>query len=359
MDEERYTLASKTFDDIIVDGFRLFSKTYKTLIIPLAIFSIFSILSTTLLLTDLRLLSAQSFSKAILILDKFSDFSYMPTDSEMDIVMQALIGLIINLTFEMVISSIFTIIAICSVSNYVYKKYLNKDPKFKEEFKAAFNSKLLLVILLLGIGVPLGIFLILIPSVIIIGYYIFYVFTFNSKENDNTLRLTRSISKGAFMRIIGIFLICSLFAYFISFLYESILGLVLNVPSSVYNSWVNPNTRNFGMLFIYELVYAIPEIILAPVFICLITPLFASHKARFELGYQYQQQKYPRWRVQYERDTPRSPIIYEQEIDKEFESKIETTEEKKGGYYCPFCGYYVSSPKKYCTSCGESLDFKI
>ena len=48
-------LANKRFGDVLRDGFKLFTQTYKTLILPLALFQVLLIALDILLLTDLRI----------------------------------------------------------------------------------------------------------------------------------------------------------------------------------------------------------------------------------------------------------------------------------------------------------------
>ena len=31
----------------------------------------------------------------------------------------------------------------------------------------------------------------------------------------------------------------------------------------------------------------------------------------------------------------------------------------KKGFYCPFCGFYMSTKLKFCGNCGEPLDFEL
>jgi hypothetical protein len=354
MDKEKFYQARKPFNEILSDGVRLFQENYKTLIIPLAIFSIISIIVNILLLTDLEWIFGSVYSQASPILNQItSDYTYMPTNAELELIMNVLLFMIIELVIQMLIGTIFTIIAVCSVASYLYKVYLRQDVKFSDEFKKAFNSKMLLAILLLGIFIPLGTFLLFIPSLFILGFYFFFVFTYNDEGSKNPLSEARSISKGAFWRIIGILLICSLIQMSVNYVYSYIIDYAWGVNNAMYSSWVNPDTRNYSMLILYGLVNNIPDILLAPLFVCFVTPLFASHKARFELGHLYEPSYYARWRDQEQR----APL---QSLRHPLEDVEPVPSTQKGkGFYCPFCGYYIKTPKKFCTSCGETLDFKF
>jgi len=119
------------------------------------------------------------------------------------------------------------------------------------------------------------------------------------------------------------------------------------------------------MIFLYDLVYEIPSIIFAPLFICLLTSLFASSKAKKEIGYPYKRAYYPA-REPYRQPYP-PPIEspYRQPYPPPIESPYRTAEPykpapapEKTGMYCPYCGYYIATPRKFCQNCGESLEFK-
>ncbi len=354
METNQSKLARKPFGEIVSDGFKLLQNNYGTLLIPLALFNILSLFFNIFILSDLEWTFSNYFAQAYPILDQFmSNMSYMPTNEEIELILQIFMIMILNLALQMLIGAVFTVLAVCSVASYVYKTYMNEDVKFFDEFKRAFNSKILLVILILGIIMPLGIFLVFIPSIFIIGLYFFYVFTYNDEKSKNPISESRAISKGAFWRIIGILIICFLIQTAVNTIYDFILGYVWNVNDYIYSSWVNPDTRNYAILIFYGIVNNIPEILLAPVFICLITPLFATHKARFEIGYAYKPSSYAPWRYQ-EQGVPITSVKHPL---KDLEPVPRA--EKGKGFYCPFCGHFIKSPKKFCINCGETLDFKF
>jgi hypothetical protein len=128
--------------------------------------------------------------------------------------------------------------------------------------------------------------------------------------------------------------------------------MILNTDSSVFitnfNSWFDPATRNYGMIILYQMLMGFIDIIFAPLFICLLTALFSSLKAKRDLS----QEDYFVARS-YEQ-------LYPQQKEISHESKIHEQVPKiafKEKFYCPFCGYFVSSPKKFCPRCGESFEF--
>ncbi|MFX1588741.1 MAG: hypothetical protein ACFFC1_11340, partial [Promethearchaeota archaeon] len=98
-------------------------------------------------------------------------------------------------------------------------------------------------------------------------------------------------------------------------------------------SWYNPATRNYGMILLSELVYNLMNILFAPLFICLLTPLFGKLKAKKDLGTMY-----------YIKPEVSVPIT---------ESGLAS----ESGIYCPFCGKFMMKKLKYCPHCGEALNF--
>jgi hypothetical protein len=83
----------------------------------------------------------------------------------------------------------------CLVSNYLYNKFIGNETKFFSEFKKAINGKLISAILLLGVGISVGSLFLFIPSIIIIGLFSFYVFTYNSDDSNQPLKDAREIAR--------------------------------------------------------------------------------------------------------------------------------------------------------------------
>ncbi|MFX1259632.1 MAG: hypothetical protein ACFFAN_17395, partial [Promethearchaeota archaeon] len=175
-------LADKSFGNILSDGFNLFAKTYWKLILPLALFQIISIVLRAFLLSDLYWLS-------------FKDDSLL-----------SLTIFLCYFTLDTLIGVIFNMIAMSSVSSYVYKRYTQNDkPDFVKEFKKSFNKRLILVILILGIimGLALSPFVLFFPGIIIFGFYIFLIYTYNMDDTkENPISAAQKIAKGSFWNII-------------------------------------------------------------------------------------------------------------------------------------------------------------
>ena len=340
MSDEKNRIVNRTFDELISDGFRLFAENYKKLVLPFAFFYIISIIIGVFILTDLRWCTDILTAKANVAANKYYNNPNFMTQEDYDIIMLSFfMNLLINL-LEWIIGAIFTIISMCSVSNFVYKKYFKEDTNFFDEFKKAFNFNLLKVILLLGLGIPLGFILLVFPGIILFLYFIFLIFTYNIENIDNPISEARSISKGSYLRIIGVFFIAILLTEACNLIYLLIISYVWPVNASDINAWYNPATRNFGFIILYEMVNNVILILFAPLFISLLTPVFASSKARKDLGI----------------------ITKERRINIPMRTYYPPSSQYRAplndGMFCPFCGVKIISPKKFCPRCGKSIIFE-
>ncbi|MFX0080920.1 MAG: zinc ribbon domain-containing protein [Candidatus Hodarchaeota archaeon] len=349
-------LANRRFSDIILDGFKLFFRNYGTLILPLASFQVLLIVLDIFILTDLKWY-IDSFGLNISdIMDKFAD-NVSLTESEWNLITSFLLLNIALLFLENLIGAIIITIAMCSVSNYILKRHLHIETRFIEAFKSSFKKKMFLVILIIGICIPLGSLLLFIPAIIIFGFYIFLVFTYNMEDIENPIKEARNVSRGNFWKVISIFIINFIFIFICSFIFNSIIDVFLDPDtlSSNYDLWQAPSTRNYGMIIIYQILVNLVDILLAPLFICFLTSLFTSLKAKKDLGFSYQKQYLP-VRERYER-TVSQPIGLNQSQDQSVDEISPTKLQLEGEFYCPFCGYKINTPKKFCPNCGESFSF--
>ncbi|MFX1427942.1 MAG: hypothetical protein ACFFBE_15920, partial [Promethearchaeota archaeon] len=145
--------ASKSFWDIIGEGFRLFSKNYGKLFIPLAVFQIILIVLGIFVLTDLRWYVDSLSVDISEIMEKFID-NVTLTESEWNSLTTFLVLNMTILFIENLLGAIIITIAMCSVSNYLFNRYMQNETNFRDSFKSAFNKKIFLVILLIGVCLP-------------------------------------------------------------------------------------------------------------------------------------------------------------------------------------------------------------
>ncbi len=333
-ENSKQLLASKSYGKILSDGFKLFSRTYVKIILPIMLLQIISILVQVFLLTDLIWIAFTTEDLLILL------------------------GI---LTLQSIITIFFNVICWSLVSSYVYKTYVygKESVNLAEEIKKAFNPKLILVILILGLFMPIGLsmFFLFIPGIIIFGFYIFFIFTYNLDDTkENPIKKAKSIAKGSFRKIIFVYLIFWIIRLIFDGIYSIILSFIWDPSVATIDSWYNPATRNYGMIFLYVLIYSIVSLLFAPLFICLLTPLFASRKARHDLGPQYQHKKrYPKQEPYYQPAPSREPYPAQTPQATPWKSRVQQAQ-LDSGLFCPFCGEKIDVPKRFCPSCGESLE---
>lgn len=338
--------ANKSFGEIIRDGFRLFSKNYVNLIIPLAFFQIILIILDIFALTDLRWYADSLSVDVAEIMEKLLD-NITLTESEFNsfikfFMLTLAIGFIQNL-----IGAIIITIAMCSVSNYLYNRYMQNETNIGDSFKSAFNKKIFLVIFLIGICLPISFYMLFIPAIIIFGFFIFLVFTYNINDVEKPISEARRIAKGNFWKILITFILNFIIIFIIKSIYLSIFDLFLNPSSDLYKSWLSPDTRNYVMIILYQILRNLIDILLAPLFICLLTSLFASSKAKKDLGYESQGRYQSEGTIFIPSPRTSSMGVPEKQSDNQNVEK----------FYCPFCGYEINIPKKFCPNCGQSFTF--
>ena len=327
----RKSYSSKRFSEIISEGFYLFGKSWVNLIIPLGLIFIVSLIIKNLLVADLYWQGILLTPAVDIILLK--DPMALNSD-DLNLMTEYLTLLLTMEFFNNLILLIFKIFAMCLVSNYLFAKFSGSPSNFSAELKNALNGRLLLVILLLGVGIALGAIFLYIPSIIIFGYYIFYIFTYHSEEGIQPLKEARKVARGAFWKIIGIFVLISVCDFIFHLFMDPFLVQISD------SSWYNPSTRNFSLIILYDLLSNIPEFLLAPLFICLLTSLYVYLKNKGEQQIQHQ-----------------SP--YYQTSQSIEASSTEASKNLKSGMYCPFCGKYMKVKIEFCPHCGEKLNFDI
>ena len=340
--------ADLRFSKLLSDGFRLFAKNWFKLILPFALLLVISIVISNLLVINLNW---QYYQMTPIVDAIYQKDPLSITDADLNILVEYLVlTYVINL-ISSISGAIFTTLAMSIVAVQLYNSYTNYVGNFKEGFKSIFNSKFLIILLIFGIFVPLGTLLIFIPSTILLGYYIFVFFTYRENQIDKPLSEARNLSRGNFWRIIGAFIITSIIISTINLVYQFIIGFFWNIDSATVVSWYNPNTRNYFLIIMDDIIYyQLIGLIFSPLFICILTPIYTSLKAKKEFGYMYQKGGY----AMQQRYAQTTRISNEQIED----MSIEGSQESDQGFFCPFCGFHMKTKLKFCGNCGESLDFE-
>ncbi len=358
--EKRQALAYKSFADVVVDGFKLFFRNYVYILIPFAIFYTAIIVVETFLLPDLIWQSSVLTQKANKVVDRFNSNPESVSQSELNSVSQSLALSLLIMFIMVIIETVFTVLALISTSNFLYEKYTLGTSSFSKNFKSAFkrDSKLIYVLLIVGVASGAGFILFIIPGLIIIGFYIFLVFVYNSKDVPKPITEARLIAKGSFWKILSVFFISFAITYTIEGTISLILDLVLPINTAPF---YNPDTRNYGMIIVYGLLHSIAAILLGPLFICLLTPLFASLKAQKELGIIEKPVRYAPAQPYYQPYPAPPPPQYYTQASPVYPQPMPPTQyppqykPQSSGFFCPFCGYRITNPKKFCLNCGERL----
>ena len=204
--------ANNRFSDIINNGFKLFFQNYKTLILPLAFFQVFLIILDVLLLTHLNWYIDSLSISVTEIMEKLIENTTL-TESEWNTFSTFLLLTVANLFFENLIGAIVITIAMCSVSNYLFNRYMQNETSFLESFKSAFNKKIFIVMLIIGVCIPVSSILLFVPAIIIFGFFIFLVFTYNMDEVEKPISEARRIAKGSFWKILLLFVFNFIFIF--------------------------------------------------------------------------------------------------------------------------------------------------
>lgn len=276
----------KKYSTLIVDGFRLYRKNFKNLVLTWLVFKAIYNLLYVLILTDLRY--------------HFAIFN-IPTLFYRIIKYSITWGL-----------GLIGVIQVCSTSSFLFKYYTLVDIKFMDDFRRGINSRLkypifISIIFFIIFGVILDLNHIIIAllesglsgfdfvitiqiiswsiffiSLIISSIFIFVRYTYNIKDIERPIYKARSLTKGIFWKIVLILLIDAAIVLVISFLWSLFNQfLVLTVFQDIYiEAYLPPS--NYVFIFLYRMFYNLPTIILGSLGVCLITPLFAHQYLKRE-----------------------------------------------------------------------------
>jgi len=284
MEEIHYDIVNKKYSQLISDGFRLFGKNYKILVLIWLIFTVIYDILFVLLLTDIRYLYyINSINRTVYLI-----IYYVNTGA----------------------LNIIEVILISVVSNFLFKGYTDFNIDINIEFKKAINNRLKYPIfigliffivfrvifsliqdfaidyvfsmrgriswityLFLYLSLPF-----MIISIILTSFYIFVRYTYNIKDIESPIHEARSLTKGFLWKIVGVLLIDLVIFWIVSIFYMFLFPyIMINFFRNLYWSMLGAymETRNYGLIFLYNLIYDVPIILIGPLNACLITPLFA------------------------------------------------------------------------------------
>lgn len=278
MDEIVNEIIEKKYSQLISDGFKLYAHNLLKLVLIWFLFTSLSILIDVFIIS---FLTRRYFSNIAIY------FSV------------SLIG--------SVIFSIISVITMCSVSNYLFEDYLQKDPNFNESFKNAFNERIkypmilfiivdligsfisLLVfdIMLIHMAIRFTLFLYILINIlftviaiiitIIATYYFFSIFTYNLSEIEKPLYEAKFLTKGSFWKVL------------IALLIPIPILLVARIPFLLIFGFSLPLERRRAIgyqssILAYRFFTSIPTLILGSLGVCLLTPVFTKQFLKNELS---------------------------------------------------------------------------
>ena len=119
-------------------------------------------------------------------------------------------------------------------------------------------------------------------SIILGTFYIFVRYTYNINDIERPIYEARLLTKGFFWKIVGVLIINMIIG--IIFFYPFVLiyqYLIMTVFQDFYVEAHMPPS-NYILKFLFNVIYDLPTIILGPLQICLITPLFTHQYLKRE-----------------------------------------------------------------------------
>lgn len=387
VNQSNQVLANRSLGEIISSGFQLFGQTYLKIIGPFVLFSLLSIVLNIILLAPLHAmtydyyLTQQTFLDWYFNLDILTRYETELTSGQIAVYLSYSMHLSIIGFLKGIIGGICTTLALCSVSGYLLTYYTKGDADLGMEMKISLSNPKVLKVVLFGAGLStlygvsgldMMALMLIIPVIIIFCYFIFIIFTYNDKESENSFKEARLIASGTSLRIIGIFVIAQIISGLIQTVMVFVYPMFWTASQLDYLSWFSSSNFNIGLAFLNDVIIDSIAILFAPLFICLLTPLFVSSKARKEIGYRHQREQYVAWGSQSQGQQPArggtryggsTKLQSPKRTQRPWEEKVAATKtapidqkQRRGGIYCPFCGILITSPKRYCPSCGEEVN---
>ncbi|MBN1802620.1 MAG: hypothetical protein JW891_13995 [Candidatus Lokiarchaeota archaeon] len=342
-------LAEKPFNEILMDGLYLFGKKFGRLILYFLALLILSNFLIQVLTVELEWLIYNQGIRVEAIYDLMDADPEAVTEEDLLFITQYLLSMILVIFAQSLIGAFFTTLSMSLVASHLYKSYTKKE----NNSQSLINIKIFLPLFVIGLLVPTGFYILLIiPGIILFLFYIFSIFTYNMEGVEKPLKEARKIAKYSYSKILLVFLIAAGISSIVQFIYQSVLDSIWIVTDETYVSWISPDSRNYLMLFLNSLLRDLTGILLAPLFVSMLTPLFASFKMKKDLGYE----RVPaRWTTRSNNTQEREyePGIISESID--IPEVNRNRWQQRIGRFCPFCGNRRDMSLDYCPNCGESL----
>ena len=350
------TISEKKFDlslgTIFIDSFKLLKKT----ILPTLIF----IFILTLIITGLNLLiltnakwtiieMGNEYSNILEILK--NDPEYVLSD-EMNTVYRnyPTLFLITNIAEGSLLFFILISLLMISIGKIYSLYYEDEDApstwitSITKPFNSGKRALTSLFLIIFGsIIISTGFSIFIIPGILIIFYGIFSIHSLiiDEKEGMDTIRGGLFYVKGFFSKLILILTVSIFIPMLIQYLFQVQVMDLIGLTENNYASWINPTTRNFGMLYIYNFMILFMQSILFFLVPVIYTVAFVQIRDG-KLGVISSKHRYG---SKFKEDSKNVIIIEIEKNQKHFK--------------CPNCDKKLPSSSRKCFKCKQLFDLKV
>ncbi|MHA1719282.1 MAG: zinc ribbon domain-containing protein [Promethearchaeota archaeon] len=330
---------------IFKDSFKLLKKTILPLLLFISILSFISACLKLLILTDANwaLYKVSDIYNEIARKLKENPDLVLSNDEYRTIRIYSVLFFISNITdWSLLLLGPISLLVLSTGKIYfIYYRDNDAPSKWLESIKFPFNSKKraitsLYIIIFGSIFISIGFLIFILPGVLIIFYGIFsiHALIIDEKKGIEALKGGLFYVRGHFTKLIAILLIIVFIPMLIQYYYQDPLNNFLNLTDENYILWMNPETRNYGLLFIYDFTNIFFQNILyffIPVVYVVTFVQIRDHKLGISATSKSKSRK----------------EIITVEIDKD-----------QTHFKCPNCGKRLPSSARKCFKCKQLFDVK-
>lgn len=411
-DASRPTRASErgepmTFGMILQNGFHIFAKNFVPLFIVYFGFGLIYVALDSFLLVHLEYVGSQLAAEQTQILDQLLDSiagaagtgtTGTTTIDEAQLTeamnrITAIYGQLILVQFVLrYMQEIFQNLALVFGIVIAYNYYQRNTKSLGENVQEITTANLPHAIgltLVMSALTSIGLELFILPALLVIGFLLLsYPYCAVKKATvGESLKGGFQLSKGNFLKTVGLAIV----VYIIRLIFESLIGLAVDFAfrgAGGFQTWYyDPATRNYGLIFLYNLVAVLVTSLILPIYATAYTCLYIDAQARKRRGPRPspmgrygggygrpygapQRDRYGRpmpeapptaWRDQYIKSpaTPPDGRLSQRATPTPGAPRPPPAEEEEDAgdvLFCPYCGQPVRGTK--CGNCGQDLPFK-
>lgn len=243
------------------------------------------------------------------------------------------------------------------VPYYLVEKIRNKKPSFRAVIKRIFTKKRLkasfFTFLILTPLFAVGISFMYLPGIVLIMLFGFTFFLIPGTFEGPVKIINEGYSYGRDFRL-RTFALTTIGAAIFLFVGEMLPPVFLpNYTTTNYFSWLNPQTRNWGQLFLVEFVFITTQTIFQPLVYCFLAVQYVEIGIKKDIDWIHSDEKQLK---EDQTDKSNNTVAPKKKKRKEtIYAKIIRGKDQLVIYYCPECGSRLS-PQKFqteitCTKC--------